>query len=73
MNTDPKLISIEGTPYVVLPCGTVARKLKPYSVNGKHKWNLGLGIAGKSKRIELTPEGIAAFKQAWQKSNQPQA
>lgn len=73
MNTDPKLIAIDGTPYVVLPCGTVARKLKPYSVNGKPKWNLGLGKAGKSKRIELTPDGIEAFKSAYLKAHQDKA
>lgn len=68
MNTDPKLQTIEGTPYVILPCGTPARKLKVYP-GKKPKWNLGLGIAGKSKRIELTPEGIEAFKKAWKEAH----
>lgn len=44
---------IGNTPYVILPCGTVARKLKPIIHNGQHLWNLGTGKAGQTKRINI--------------------
>jgi hypothetical protein len=45
---------IGNTPYVILPCGTVARKLKPIIHKGQQLWNLGTGKAGQTKRINIT-------------------
>ena len=59
---------IGSTPYVILPCGTVARKLKPIIYKGQQQWNLGTGQAGKTKRINLNnPEQLADFLSLTQK------
>lgn len=53
---------IGSTNYVILPCGTVARKLKPIIHKGQPVWNLGTGEAGKTKRIDLNnQEQLAAY------------
>lgn len=59
---------IGSTPYVILPCGTVARKLKPIIHNGQQLWNLGTGQAGKTKRININnQEHLANFLSLTQK------
>lgn len=53
---------IGNTAYVILPCGTVARKLKPIIKNGQPLWNLGTGTAGQTKRVNLNNlESLSAF------------
>jgi hypothetical protein len=53
---------IGNTPYVILPCGTVARKLKPVIHKGQPLWNLGTGNAGQTKRVNLNNvESLAAY------------
>lgn len=53
---------IGSTNYVILPCGTVARKLKPIIYKGQPVWNLGTGEGGKTKRINLNnQEQVAAY------------
>lgn len=60
---------IGNTPYVILPCGTIARKLKPVQINGKTAWSLGLGASGKSKRISLDkPTAIEDYLEACEKA-----
>ncbi len=56
------------TLYVILPDNTIARKLKPTVINGQPKWNLGLGIAGKTKRISL--EDVEQYLQALELAKQ---
>jgi hypothetical protein len=59
---------IGSTPYVILPCGTVARKLKPIIHNGQQLWNLGTGKGGQTKRINLNkPEALADYVSLTQK------
>lgn len=53
---------IGNTPYIILPCGTVARKLKPIIHKGQPFWNLGTGNAGQTKRVNLNNvESLAAY------------
>ena len=60
---------IGNTPYIILPCGTIARKLKPVLINGKTAWSLGLGASGKSKRISLDkPNALEDYLQACEKA-----
>lgn len=65
----PTITPIGNTPYVILPCGTIARKLKPVLINGKTAWSLGLGASGKSKRISLDkPNALEDYLQACEKA-----
>jgi hypothetical protein len=53
---------IGNTAYVILPCGTVARKLKPINYKGQLLWNLGTGKAGQTVRINLNkPDAITNY------------
>jgi hypothetical protein len=62
IKTPMEIKPIGSTNYVILPCGTVARKLKPIIKNGIPVWNLGTGKAGQTKRIDLNkPEALAAY------------
>jgi hypothetical protein len=45
-----KVIGDKG--YVILPDGSMARKLKPTIINGVPHWNLSIG-GGKTKRITI--------------------
>jgi len=49
----PEINPVGSSSYVILPDGTVARKLKPTIVNGKPYWNLSTG-KGTSKRVSLS-------------------
>ena len=61
---------IGNTPYVILPCGTVARKLKPIIHKGQQLWNLGTGKAGQTMRINLNkPEALANYLSLTEKIN----
>lgn len=67
--TPTTITPIGSTPYVILPCGTIARKLKPVQINGKIAWSLGLGASGKSKRISLDkPNAIQDYLDACAKA-----
>jgi hypothetical protein len=67
--TTTTITPIGNTPYVILPCGTIARKLKPVLINGKTAWSLGLGASGKSKRISLDkPTAIQDYLEACEKA-----
>lgn len=62
IKTPMEIKPIGSTNYVILPCGTVARKLKPIIHNGQQLWNLGTGKAGQTKRINLNkPETLADY------------
>jgi hypothetical protein len=59
---------IGNTQYVILPCGTVARKLKPINHKGQLLWNLGTGKAGQTMRINLNkPEALTNYLSLTQK------
>lgn len=48
----PEITPVGSTSYIILPDGTVARKLQPTIVNGKPHWNLSTG-RGKSMRVTI--------------------
>lgn len=48
----PEIIPVGSTSYIILPDGTLARKLQPTIINDKLHWNLSKG-RGKSMRVTI--------------------
>ena len=60
--SDNTFQTIGASPYILLPDGTVARKLKPTMLNGVPHWDLCLG---KSKTMRIRNERLDVYATAF--------